>query len=230
MSQVEIYNTNCLDGIKELADESIDLIVTDPPYCVGTTSNGKQASWTDNSLIVPFFDRLFEQFFRVLKQNTSLYLHTDWRTYPLLYGVLQEYFSIQNLIVWDYEWIKAGNYYRFSHELILYATKGRPKRTFSPGERDVWRIKPINYTSKGKLYKTQKPLDLTERMIQHGSKEGDTILDAFLGSGTTACAAIKTGRNLIGYEINKRIFDVAQWRIGRAREGEFIEYMDQSEG
>ena len=55
----KIYNEDCLEGIKKIQNSSIDLIITDPPYCVGTTSNGVKGSWTDNNLIRPFFDSLF---------------------------------------------------------------------------------------------------------------------------------------------------------------------------
>lgn len=98
---------NSYELIKEIPDNSIDLIVTDPPYCIGTTSNGKKGAWLDNNLILPFFESLFSEFKRILKDNTSLYINTDWRTYPFLYPILLNYFDVKNLIVWDYEWIKA---------------------------------------------------------------------------------------------------------------------------
>ncbi|MCO7121927.1 site-specific DNA-methyltransferase [Ihubacter massiliensis] len=209
----KIYNIDCLEGIKKIDDNSINAIITDPPYCIGTTSNGKKGDWQDNNLIRPFFRELFSECKGVLRDTAALYINTDWRTYPFLYPILQEYFNIRNLIVWDYEWIKAGSHYRYSHEFIIYATMPDCKRSFSASERDVWRIRPINYTSKNKLHNAQKPVELHEKAILNSTKEGDTVLDCFTGSGTTAVACKQTGRNFIGFELQKKYCEIASERI-----------------
>lgn len=208
-----IYNEDCLEGMKRISDNTVDLVVTDPPYCIGTTSNGQKGSWTDNNLIRPFFDAYFRELKRVCKDKSELYINTDWRTYPFLYPIMQKYFNIKNLIVWDYEWIKAGSYYRFSHEFIIYAIQGDVKRKFSASERDVWRIRPINFTSKEKLHNAQKPIELVQKMIMNSSNEGDVILDTFMGSGTTAIACIENNRNYIGFEIDENYYQTALRRI-----------------
>ena len=125
----------------------------------------------------------------------------------------KKYFQVKNLIVWDYEWIKAGSHYRFSHEFIIYAVKGDTKRRFSASERDVWRIKPVNFTSPDKLHNAQKPLELIDKMIRNSSVEGDIILDCFSGSGTTAVACINNNRHYICFEIDERYFQVSLDRI-----------------
>ena len=208
-----IYNEDCLEGIHKIKDGSIDLITTDPPYAIGTTSNGKKGNFTDNNLIKPFFDLLFKEYYRVLKDGGEFYICTDWRTYPFLYPILVKYFDVRNLIVWDYEWIKAGSHYRFSHEFIIYGFKGKNKRGFSASERDVWRIKPINFTSKDKLHQAQKPVELFEKMIHNSSEEGDVVLDTFFGSGTTAIACLNSGRQYIGFELDEHYYNIAQDRI-----------------
>ena len=214
MSEIKLLSGDCLDLIKDIADKSVDLIVTDPPYCIGTTSNGKQGSWQDNNLIRPFFEQLFEQYRRVLKEDGALYINTDWRTYPFLFPLLQKQFAIKNLIVWDYEWIKAGSHYRFSHEFIIYATAPMCKSSFSRSERDVWRIRPINFTDKNKLHNAQKPVELYEKAINNSSEKGNTILDTFMGSGTVGVACFNLGRNYIGMEIDENYFQIAQKRLG----------------
>lgn len=216
MEEIElnkIYNEDCLEGMRRIPDGIVDLVVTDPPYCIGTTSNGKKGSWSDNNLIRPFFDAYFKELKRVLKDESDIYINTDWRTYPFLYPIMQEYFVIINLIVWDYEWIKAGSHYRFSHEFIIYASKGNARRKFSASERDVWRIRPINFTSKEKLHNSQKPLELVRKMILNSSSEGDTVLDTFLGSGTTIIACEELKRNFIGFEIDKAYYDISNKRL-----------------
>lgn len=211
----KLLQGDCLELIKDIPSESIDLILTDPPYCIGTTSNGKQGNYTDNNLIRPFFDILFSEYKRVLKQTAALYINTDWRTYPFLYPILQKYFDVRNLIVWDYEWIKAGAHYRFSHEFIIYCIMPDCKRTFSASERDVWRIKPINFTDKNKLHNAQKPIELCEKAILNSTEKGMTVLDTFMGSGTTGVACVKNQRNFIGMEIDEKYFEVAKQRIER---------------
>lgn len=211
---IDILKGDCLELLSTIKDKSVNLIVTDPPYCIGTTSNGTKGSWSDNNLIKPFFDILFDEYKRVLKDDGEFYINTDWRTYPFLYPMLVEKMNVKNCIVWDYEWIKAGSHYRFSHEFIIYGLKQEgKKRTFDAAFRDVWREKPINFTSGDKLHQAEKPLNLIKKMILNSSDEGDLILDTFIGSGTTAVACRETKRNFIGFEINSEVFKVASNRI-----------------
>ena len=213
---IKLIHGDCLLKIKDISTSSIDLVVTDPPYCIGTTSNGKRGSWSDNNLIRPFFEQFFEELRRITKDTSEVYINTDWRTYPFLYPIMQNYFEIKNLIIWDYEWIKAGSFYRFSHEIIIYGVRENAKRRFSASERDVWRIKPINYTNKNKLHNSQKPIELIIKIIKNSSCEGDTIFDAFSGSGTTAVACLMTNRKFIGFEIDDKYFKIATDRINKA--------------
>lgn len=215
----KIFNEDCLEGLERLGDNSVDLIITDPPYCVGTTSNGIKGSFLDNNLIAPFFKQLFRECQRVLKQGGALYIHTDWRTYPFLYPLVNQYLIQRNLIVWDYGWIKAGNWYRFRHEFIIFATNGKSKRTFYGGEIDIWNIRCINYTNlKTKHHQAEKPVELIEKMIKNSSKEGDVVLDCFMGSGTTAVACIRNNRHFVGFELDEKYFDIANERIAKAYE------------
>jgi DNA modification methylase len=124
--------------------------------------------------------------------------------------------------VWDYEWIKAGSHYRFSHEFIIYGFKGENKRTFNAASRDVWRIKPINFTSKEKWHQAEKPLELVKTMILNSSNEGDTILDTFAGSGTTGIACYETKRQFIGFEIDDDTYKKAIKRVKAATAQTFL--------
>ena len=211
----KIYNINCLDGLKKLEDNSVHLLITDPPYSIGTTSTGGKGDWLDNNLISPFFVKWFDEIKRVLHDYGEFYINSDWRTYPFLFPIAMTKMAVKNCIVWDYEWIKAGSHYRFSHEFIIYGVKKEGhKRKFSASERDVWRIRPINFTDKeGKHHQAEKPLDLIRKMILNSSKEGDLILDTFVGSGTTALACKQLKRNFIGFEINPEYVKVANRRL-----------------
>lgn len=208
-----IHLLDCLEGIKQMRDKSVSAIITDPPYCIGTTSNGTKGSWSDNNLIAPFFNELFREMQRVLKDGGYVYINTDWRTYPFLYPLLYKYFDIRNCIVWDYEWIKAGTFYRFSQELIIFCTKGEAKRRFSASERDVWRIKPMNFTDGSKQHNAQKPIELVRKMVKDSTEEGDLVLDCFMGSGTTAVACKELKRRFIGFEIDENVWNIAIKRL-----------------
>lgn len=216
---MELYNEDCLEGMKRIPDGAVDMLATDPPYFSGMTSSGYQRRLADANLTVPFWKQCFGEWQRVLKDGGHIYLCTDWRTYPFMFNLLDGYFILRNMIVWDYGWMKGGSFYRFRHELIIFATKGKCKRTFenSNDNCDVWRIKCINYTLPTKLHQAQKPVELMEKMICNSSAEGDTVFDPFAGSGTTAVACMNLKRNFIGFEIDERFYDIACKRIAAAQ-------------
>ncbi len=214
---VFIIHGDCMEVLPKLIASSVDLVVTDPPYSVGTTSAGIKGSWLDNNLIKPFFDIWIRQIKRILKTDGQFYINIDWRTYPFLYPIIIQKLRITNCIVWDYEWKKAGTHYRFSHEFIIYGQKiGGQKRTFGASERDVWRIAPMNFTRKEKLHQQEKPCGLISKMISNSSKPNHLILDPFLGSGTTLYCAKLLGRRAIGIEIGEDYAHIAAEKCSQA--------------
>lgn len=213
---MKLFNEDCLDGLKKISDGAIDLIATDPPFCVGASSNGTKSTFSDFNLLRPFFEQLFSEWQRVLKIGGQIYINTDWRTYPFLYPIMQKFFVVRNLIVWDIQWLKAGSFYRHVHELIIFASNGQTKRTWSPSETDIWKIRCINFTQP-KNHPAEKPVELCERMIRNSSTENDTVLDCFMGSGTTGVACVNLNRHFVGFEIDEKYFDVAKTRIAQAQ-------------
>ena len=211
-----IYNEDCLEGMKRIPDKSVDMIATDPPYCVGVSSNGIKSSFADLNMLRPFWEQCFSEWRRILKDGGHVYSMTDWRTYPLVMPLFQKYFAMRNLIVWDIEWFKLGNYYRYSHELIMFGTAGKSERHFSNTEMDIWRIRFINYTLPAKRHQAEKPVELMEKMIRNSSREGDTVLDSFMGSGTTGVACVNLNRKFIGFELDEKYFEIAKKRIDDA--------------
>jgi len=186
---------------------------------------------------------------RALKQTGSFYLHCDWHAGHYLKVICDEIFGyehFQNEIVWCYRTGGASKK-RWSrkHDSILFYTKS-DKYTFNvPKERiyykkrfftdridergqhyadvqpvDWWQIKAVINLSNERLdYPTQKPEALLEKIILASSNEGDIVLDAFCGSGTTLAVAQRLGRRWIGIDISESAIEIAGQRVGTGSTG-----------
>lgn len=208
----KIYNEDCLEGIQKIASASIDTIITDPPYFIGMTHNGKKGNYNDLIIMKPFFDSLFSEFSRVIKENGKVYIFCDWRTYAFYYPLLLKHISVRNMLVWD-KISGPGSSYAFTHELILFAEKDTPYMKRS----NIFRIPGFSAGAKKTngemLHPTQKPVEVIEKLITDSTKEGDLVLDCFMGSGTTAVAAKKLNRNFIGFEIQEKYITISENRL-----------------
>ncbi|MDB0741586.1 site-specific DNA-methyltransferase [Phocaeicola vulgatus] len=208
----KIYNEDCLEGIQKIASASIDTIITDPPYFIGMTHNGKKGNYNDLIIMKPFFDSLFSEFSRVIKENGKVYIFCDWRTYAFYYPLLLKHISVRNMLVWD-KISGPGSSYAFTHELILFAEKDTPYMKGS----NIFRIPGFSAGAKKTngemLHPTQKPVEVIEKLITDSTKEGDLVLDCFMGSGTTAVAAKKLNRNFIGFEIQEKYITISENRL-----------------
>jgi len=201
----KIHCMDCLEGMEEIKDKSVDAIICDPPYYIGFKSAGNDGEnrydWGNHTMLIPLFDKLFSTFSRVLRDSGKLSIFTDWRTYPTLYLSITKFMNVTNLIVWDFDWIKAGTHFRFTHEFILYATMPKALPPKNRSISDVWRMKPINFTIK-RNHPAEKPIAIIEKMLLETTKEGDLILDPFAGSGPVPRACKKLNRNFMAFEIN----------------------------
>lgn len=208
----KIYNEDCLEGIQKIASASIDTIITDPPYFIGMTHNGEKGNYNDLIIMKPFFDSLFSEFSRVIKENGKVYIFCDWRTYAFYYPLLLKHISVRNMLVWD-KISGPGSSYAFTHELILFAEKDTPYMKGS----NIFRIPGFSAGAKKTngemLHPTQKPVEVIEKLITDSTKEGDLVLDCFMGSGTTAVAAKKLNRNFIGFEIQEKYITISENRL-----------------
>lgn len=228
-----IDNCDCLEGLKEVPDNSVDAIITDPPYFLsmghaGDKDNAKNMkkrgiqltsnrAFNDLAICAPFYERLFSEYSRVLKEDGSFYFFTDWRGYAFYFPLINAALPVRNLIVWDKK-SGPGSYYSFAHELIIFGTAA-PKLKHAGGT-NVWRMKSFSsgarQTDGEKVHPTQKPVEVISKMIEDSTEPGAVVLDTFMGSGTTAVACLKTGRNYIGFELDKQYHAIAQQRIADA--------------
>ena len=222
-----IDNIDCLEGLKEVPDKSVDLIVTDPPYflSMGHAGSKKNATrgneqllsnrtFNDLAICTPFYKQLFAEYARVLKEDGSFYFFTDWRGYAYYFPLLNAALPVRNMICWDKK-SGPGSFYSFAHELIIFGTyKGKTKAGVGT---NVWRMAAFNSGAKStdgeKVHPTQKPIELISKAIEDSTEPGAVVLDTFMGSGTTAVACIRTGRNYIGFELDESYHEIAMRRI-----------------
>jgi site-specific DNA-methyltransferase (adenine-specific) len=202
--------------IKNIPDNSVDLIVTDPPYGINFTKGYKSGSTEliqgDDGFTVMFFlDDILREYKRILKPNSAVYIFTRFDVMPYWWIKLKNYFDAKNQIVW----FKGGGgmgdlkgNFSYNYESIMFATNGKHQIR---GKRDgsVWQIGKC----KQEFHETQKPVELIEKIIKHSSDEGMTVFDPFMGSGTTGVACKNLKRNFIGIELNEDYFKTAKKRI-----------------
>lgn len=224
----QIYNMDCLEGLAEIPDNSVDLIIADPPYVLnmghaGTKDNAFATNreqvngalaFGDLTIAKPFYRQLFQEFRRVLKPDGAFYFFTDWRGYAFYFPIMQAELPVRNMIVWD-KISGPGSYYTFAHELIIFGTAAT--RLKNKGGTNVWRMKAFSSgaasTNGKKVHPTQKPVEIIQKMIEDSSDPGAVVLDTFMGSGTTAVACLRSGRSFIGFEQEEKYYNMAQDRI-----------------
>lgn len=220
---IEIYNLDCITGmITGIKDESVDLVLTDPPYLINyKTGHRKNKNHrfcseikNDGKENVTLLDSYFKECYRVLKNNSAIYTFCSWKTDHIFRELLiNAGFTIKNKIIWVKNNHTAGDLtgqFGQKYEVILLAVKGKPKIR---GERiqDVWHFNRVS--GKTQLHQNQKPVDLLELCIRKHSDIGNTVFDGFMGSGSTAIAAMNLKRNFIGFELDREYFKMAEERI-----------------
>lgn len=210
-----IYNEDCLSGLTRVKSNSVTTIVTDPPYCLGMTHNGQKGTFSDLAIAKPFYTQLFKEFKRVLKADGSFYWFCDWKSFAFYFPIIEGILGVDNLLVWDKE-NGPGSFYTNCYELCVFYTNDR--HFCHKGCTNILRgIKSFaggaKQTNGDKVHPTQKPVELIQRLIVDSSQEGDTVLDCFMGGGTTAIASIRANRNYIGFELQAKYCEVAEQRI-----------------
>ena len=197
--------------------ESVDAIITDPPYGINYVSQTGVSIKNDKS---PFIWFLYDAF-RVLKSGASgrgsLVCFTRWDVQQTFIDAMKlAGFHVKSEVIWDKVIGGQGDVkaqFSPSHENIIFAVKG--KFNF-PGHRprDLVTFQKIN--SSRMVHPTEKPVALLASLITSVTKPGDLIFDPFAGSGSTLVAAKKTGRRFIGTELDERWFSIAQKRVEEA--------------
>ena len=213
---IKLYKGDCLELMKDIPDESVDLIITDPPYSTPTiTGFGRKQvkNVADLSIQETYMKCLKKEFERILKPNAPVFIFCDDKYYPSIYRAFYNWQSVQ-MVVWDKGKIGMGKPFRKRHELLVYAN--RETIDYNRSENITHYPTVLNYKivgEKEKMHPAQKPTKLLEDLILGFSNENDMILDCFMGSGSTGVACINTNRNFIGIEYDEKYFEIAKKRI-----------------
>ena len=215
----KIYNEDCLEGMKRIPDGSVDLIVTDPPYLMNyKTGRRKDKTHRFNDVILnddngQLIVDYVKECYRILKEDSAMYLFCSSHKVDFFKRELEKLFSIKNMIIWVKNNHTAGDLesaFGRKYEIVFLVNKGQ--RKFN-GERltDIWEFPKVS--SDSQLHQNQKPIELIKRCIEKHSNVGDVVFDGFMGSGTTAAAALDINRNYIGFELDEYYFNVAEKRL-----------------
>ena len=214
----KIYCMDCLDGLKKIDDKAIDLIVTDPPYFLPVNSYvGKRGegyfrrTLADTSILKGYFERVFEEVSRVLKEDGTYYVFCDAQSYPIFYQALYPVCKHVRLLIWDKMISYNGYTWRHQHELIAWGELNKTER-IPTGNGDILRCRGV--LQKDRNHPAEKPVELLEMLIKkHNSPAGKLILDPYIGSGSVALACKNLDCNFIGFELNKNYIDIANKRL-----------------
>lgn len=233
MSDTELLCGDCFELMRGIPSESVDMILTDPPY--GIT----RCKWDK----VQPFELMWEQYKRIIKPNGCIAIFAGE---PFSSALVQS-----NLKMYRYELIWQKNmasdflnanhkplkihdkiqiFYRTSPTYHPQKTTGEPYKRRGAATRTKCYGKVYSYEAKGEscdrfpttvirfpiergLHPTQKPVSLLAWLIRTYTDAGDTVLDSFMGSGSTGVACLQEGRRFIGIEKEQKYFDVAKERV-----------------
>lgn len=220
MNKVDLFHGDCLELMKDIPDGSVDCIITDPPYMSAMQHNGKMTDFSDCNNLKPFFSALFKEFARILSDKGTVYWFCDWRSVSFYLPLSAQFIPVKNLIVWD-KISGPGTFYTFQHEFIIFGTRNSrfcPSKAYNVIRQPSF-TSGAKKTNGEKVHPTQKPVELIELFLSHATNVGDTVLDCFMGSGTTGVACVRNNRNFIGMELQEKYFDIAKNRIENEMEG-----------
>lgn len=238
----KIYCMDCMEGMKQLDDNSVDLIISDFPYNISNYGNsltkkgsdivqgdfGEWDKWEDMEDYLNWVEKVIMEMLKKCKDNVSLILFFDNR----LAGYIG--YSLERKGVCKYKspliWKKNNPIphvrktgFRSSFEHAIWLIKEDPKKneTIKPKtfnfleQEEMCNVMEYFIGQKDTIHPTEKPLDLTKRLVKIFSNEGEVVLDCFIGSGTTALACKQLNRKFIGFEIDKRYFKIANERLSQ---------------
>lgn len=231
-TQAQLYRRDAVQWLTELPSESVDLAITDPAYeslekhrARGTTTRLKNSLASSNPWFEIFpnerFPMLFHHLYRVLKPNAHLYLFCDQETMFHVKPIGERAgFKFWKPLVWDKQAIGMGYHYRARYEFVLFFEKGKRKLR-DLGVPDILSARRVHGG-----YPTEKPVELSEVLIDQSSGPGEVVIDPFMGSASVGVAAARLGRHFMGSDVSEVSLKTARERL--TAEGAEVTTVDAS--
>ena len=206
----KIYNMDCLEGMKQIDDNSIDCIITDPPYFLPAqhyaTRKFQMRNFVDLNFLEHFFKEVFNEYKRIIKQIGHIYIFCNGQSYPLFWFYLFPFCKSVRPLIWDKKTSINGYSWRHQHELIIFAEMPKVKPIPS-GDGDILRCNAVKVDSR--KHPAEKPIDLLIKLIEKTTKPNQIVLDTFVGCGSTIIACKRLHRHYLGFELSKEYYDIA---------------------
>lgn len=215
---------DCLERMKEIPDGSVDLILTDPPYNIARDNNfhtmGRVGidfgEWDKGFDLFSYIDGLS----RICTKNANVVIFNDWKNI----GEIAKYAESKGFVIKDMlRWEKSNPMPRnrdrrfvVDYEVAVWLTMPKAKWVFNRQNNTYDRPcfkGSLTPSSEKTGHTTQKPLWLMENILSTLSNEADTVLDLFMGSGSTGVACLNTNRKFTGVEMDEGYFDIAKDRM-----------------
>jgi site-specific DNA-methyltransferase (adenine-specific) len=208
----QIVNDDCIEVMHEMPANSIDFILTDPPYLVNYRDRSGRS--IQNDVNDDWLKPAMAEAYRVLKQDRVAVMYYGWSRVDAFFEEWRSAgFQPVGHIVFRKNYSSKSRFLRYQHEQAFLLAKGRPPLPKQP----LMDVMDMPYSG-NKLHPTQKPVPVLAQLIRSFSLPGDTVLDAFCGSGSTCAAALLTGRRYIGIELDAEYFNQASARLERVKE------------
>ena len=239
---VQIFNEDCFLKLKEIDKDSVDCVITDPPYFLSnggiTCKSGKMVSvnkgeWDRKDSydeIYKFNYNWLKETYRILKPGGTFWVSGTYHNIYIIGSIIQSLLDFR--ILNNITWVKKSpppnlscRFFTHSTETILWVRKGLNSKHYFNYElmkeinqnkqmKDVWIIgRPKKDEMIFGKHPTQKPEEIIERMLLSSTKENSLICDMFFGSGTVPVVCKKNNRNFLGFEMDKEYFKISKNRI-----------------
>jgi site-specific DNA-methyltransferase (adenine-specific) len=206
-----VLEGDCVQVLKSLPSNSVDLVVTDPPYFVNYRDSQGRTIANDGhetDVLDAFMD-----VYRLLKPNTFCVSFYGWTKVDAFFRAwLRAGFHPVGHMVWHKGYASSTGFMRARHEQAYLLAKGRPAKPAEP----IDDVRPWKYTGNVR-HPTEKDVSILQPLIESFSRPGDVVLDPFAGSGSTLVAAALAGRRYLGIELEAGYCDVACDRLARVR-------------
>jgi DNA modification methylase len=206
-----ILHGDCIKVMRQMPANSIDFILTDPPYLVNYRDRGGRT--IQNDLDESWLKPAMAEAYRVLKQDRVAVMFYGWTKIDAFFEAWRSAgFQPVGHIVFRKSYSSKSRFLRYQHEQAFLLAKGRPPLP----KRPLGDVMEMPYSG-NKLHPTQKPIPALVPLIRSFTLQGESVLDPFAGSGSTCAAAALTGRKYIGVEMDDAYFQQGADRLDRVR-------------